>query len=217
MVPLGQLLAFAKISEDSPSRSYSMFLHQGKQVCVRTFRFLHRVGEKRFKNLVKSVKENGLTPRTHGNSWRRQHNAFSSTSIEYVVRFLHTYTEQNGLLLPGRIPGYSRTDIKLLPSSTSKRAIWKVYSSAAADEDEIHVVGYSTFCKLWKQLVHHEAHVGSVCTVSAKQQRHSQGSQRSRLREDCSYHQSCRRTSAHRPARAVLLQNHVWHLQEESW
>ena len=102
---------------------------------------------------MKSVKENGLTPRTHGNTRRKPHNALSFSSIEYVVRFLHTYTEQNGLLLPGRVPGYSRMDIKLLPSSTSKRGIWNTYTSAAECDSQIRAVGYSTFCKLWKQLV----------------------------------------------------------------
>lgn len=94
-----------------------------------------------------------MTPRTHGNSRRRPHNALSFSSVEYVVRFLHTYTEQNGLLLPGRVPGYSRTDIKLLPSSISKRGIWRVYKSAAEGDDQVQGVGYSTFCRFWRQLV----------------------------------------------------------------
>ena len=33
--------------------------------------------------------------------------------------------------LLGRIPGYSHSDIKLLPSSISKRSIWKTYHSTA--------------------------------------------------------------------------------------
>ena len=114
---------------------------------------LHGIGEKRFKNLVKSVKENGLVPRTHGSACRRPHNALSCVTIKFVVRFLQTYTEQNGLLLPGRVPGYSQTDIKLLPSSVSKRGIWKVYSFAAATNDQVHGVAYSTFCKPWRQLI----------------------------------------------------------------
>ena len=42
-----------------------------------------------------------------------------SLSYEYVVLFLTSYTQQNAVL-PGRIPGYSWSDIKLLPSSVSK-------------------------------------------------------------------------------------------------
>lgn len=114
---------------------------------------LHGVGRTHFKNLLKSLKKNGLTPRTHGNAKKRPHHALSLSSIEYVVRFIHNYAEQNALLLPGRVPGYSRTDIQLLPSSTSKRQIWRVYQSAAEEDGSVQKVAYSTFCTLWRQLV----------------------------------------------------------------
>ena len=84
------------------------------------FRFLHTIGEKRLKNLVKSFKANGLAPCVHGNTKRLPHNTLPLSSVEYVVRFLLNFADQNCLLLPGRIPGYSRSDIKLLPSSLSK-------------------------------------------------------------------------------------------------
>ena len=134
-------------------RSSTAFCHQGRPVCVKTFRILHGIGEKKFKNLMKSLKEDGLAPRVHQNTKRKPHNALSFTSVEYVIRFLLTYTEQNALLLPGRVPGYSRADIKLLPSSVSKRGIWRVYHAAAEVDDTIHAVAYSTFCKLWNTLL----------------------------------------------------------------
>ena len=117
------------------------------------FRMLHGIGEKRFKNLMKSLKEDGLTPRIHGNTKRKPHHALSLSSVEHVVRFLLNYTEENGLLLPGRVPGYRRTDIKLLPSSLSKRRIWQVYHTAAEEDNHIQSVAYSTFCKFWATLV----------------------------------------------------------------
>ena len=163
LVILGQLLACTNRSSGvvtssrhtaaNRERSSTAFLHQGQPVCVKTFRMLHGIGEKKLKNLMKSLKEDGLAPRVHGNSKRRPHNALSFTSIEYVIRFLLTYTEQNALLLPGRVPGYSRSDIKLLPSSVSKRGIWRVYHAAAEDDVAVHAVAYSTFCKLWKTLL----------------------------------------------------------------
>jgi hypothetical protein len=42
-------------------------------------------------------------------------------------------------------------DLKLLPSSTSKRMIWTVYREAAENVPHVHAVAYSTFCHLWKQ------------------------------------------------------------------
>lgn len=46
--------------------------------------------------------------------------------------------------------------LKLLPSSLSKRDIWKKYcealQAAMSNTTEIHQVQYVTFCRLWKQL-----------------------------------------------------------------
>ena len=56
-----------------------------------------------------------------------------------MVCFLISYAEQNALLLPGRIPEYSRSDIKLLLCPKGK-----VYHSAAENAD-VHAVAYTTF------------------------------------------------------------------------
>ena len=87
-------------------------------VACSTFAF----SETRLKNFAKSFR----APRVHGNTKTLPYNTLSISSVEYVTRFLLNYTDQNGLLLPGCIPGYSRSDIKLLPSSVSKRGIWRV-------------------------------------------------------------------------------------------
>ena len=58
----------------------------------------------------------------------------------------------HGLLLPGRVPGYSRTDIKLLPSSVSKRGIWKVYQEAMTKSNQ-RAAAYRTFCRRWQELL----------------------------------------------------------------
>lgn len=163
MVLLGQLIASTNTSdkvvqesrhlEKERERTYSTYNHAGKPVCAKTFLFLHTVGKKRLRNLSLSLRENGLTPRVHGNSRRLPKHSLSYQAIEYVVRFLLTYSEQHALLLPGRIPGYSRSDMKLLPSSVSKRGIWRVYRSAAESSESIQQVAYTTFCRLWRQLL----------------------------------------------------------------
>ncbi len=134
MVILGQLIAsvntMSSVStvtrhKESPrDKSYSAFAHQGMSVCRKTFQVLHGIGGKRLKNLTKSLKENSLCPRLHGNTRRRPKHSLSFSSTSYVVQFLFNYAEEHALLLPGRVPGYSRSDIQLLPSSVSKRAIW---------------------------------------------------------------------------------------------
>lgn len=163
MAVLGQLTALTNTDDNVVTESrhkervrqriHRTFYHAGKIVCIKTFRFLHAIGETRLDNLTKSLRQNGLTPRIHGNTSKRPKHSLSFESTEYVVRFLLSYVEQNGLLLPGRIPGYSRTDIKLLPSSVSKRGIWNAYCQAATSNEDVHTVAYTTFCRLWRSLL----------------------------------------------------------------
>ena len=163
MALLGQLVASTNTSGTvvvesghlgkERQRVYTTFYHAGKVVCGKTFRFLHTIGSKRLKNLAKHLKEDGLTPRVHGNTHNRPKHSLTFESTEFVVRFLLSYAEQNALLLPGRVPGYSRSDIKLLPSSVSKRGIWKTYHSAAEENQDVHAVAYTTFCRLWRSLL----------------------------------------------------------------
>ena len=58
----------------------------------------------------------------------------------------------NTMLLPGRVPGYKDSDVKLLPSSTTKHTIWELYLQAAAASSK-HAVAHSIFTQLWRQLL----------------------------------------------------------------
>ena len=75
---------------------------------ANTFMFLHGIGRTRVKNIRCNIRMQGLLPRLHGNKHRQLHNALSFEDTEYVVCFIFS------LLLPGRVPGYSRSDIQLL-------------------------------------------------------------------------------------------------------
>ena len=163
MMVFGQLLAHADNSEATTaeqrhpsrkrSRMHSFYYHQGKPICLKTFLFMHTIGMKRFKNITKSFQDNGVLPRIHGNTHRLPWNSLSFSSIQHVISFLVNYTEENGLLLPGRLPGYFSSDLKLLPSSRSRKGIWKLYEAASNSSEDIHIVAYKTFCRLWRTLL----------------------------------------------------------------
>ena len=55
--------------------------------------------------------------------------------------------------MPGFVPGYRNTNLKLLPSSVSKRGIWKVYKESAISTSLVHLVAYTTICRLWCYLL----------------------------------------------------------------
>ena len=80
-------------------------------------------------------------------------NAFGFSTIESVMRFILNYSEQHSLTLPGRIPKYSHTNIQLLPSSTSKKSIWKQFQTAQSASNSTQSIAYTTFCRLWRTLV----------------------------------------------------------------
>ena len=71
--------------------------------------------------IKKNFLEYDLETRVHGNSRIRPHNALSWDMVMNIVKFICNYAEQNAILLPGRIPTHKRDDIKLLPSSDSKK------------------------------------------------------------------------------------------------
>ena len=138
---------------------------------------------------------------SHGNTKRSPAHALSFSSTEFVVRFLLNYPEQNALLLPG-VPGYSSSDIKLLPSSVSKRGIWRCTS------DSMRVVGYSTFTNLWRcllPLVILMNPMTDLCwAVSKGEHSHTAFCQPLRGREvRCST--VCTGASAHRPIGAIIF------------
>lgn len=124
-------------------------------------------------NIRSSYLASGLTTRVHGNTRRRPHHALTFPEVQNVVRFLLSYADLHGILLPGRIPGYKRDDLQLLPSSTTKmvnlcnnclstyhsilfpqQAVWVEYK-LACDDTGLRAAEYTTFCSLWRKLVPH--------------------------------------------------------------
>ena len=55
-------------------------------------------------------------------------------------------------VLPGRVPDFRRDDIKLLPSSHTKKVVYCKYKESLKDTHH-RVVGDSSFYSLWQQLV----------------------------------------------------------------
>lgn len=64
----------------------------------------------------------GLTTGIHKRTKCIPHNALSFVEGQNVVHFLNHYTETHSILLPGRIPGYKRDGIQLLPTCTTKKS-----------------------------------------------------------------------------------------------
>ena len=151
MFVMGQLVAFSFSSEATKKmaherkRCYTNYHHQGKPVCQDMFRVVNATGSKHLRNLSSWLTDSGISPWVHGNTKRLPKHALKLRDVEYIVRFLLSYAEQHTLLLPGRVPGYARDDIQLLPSCMSRRDVWKEYKRAAEEDPTIDVAAYTTF------------------------------------------------------------------------
>ena len=156
MVIMGQLVALT-VRDGSTQRasdrvrSSTQFQFGGHRICIKTFCFLHNIGQGKLKAIKSSWLENGLRPRQHQHT--TPHNVTSLSDVQQVVCFILNYAEDNSILLPGRVPGYKRDDMQLLPSSVTKREVWELYCEAvAASQEGSLAVCYSLFCRFWRQL-----------------------------------------------------------------
>ncbi|XP_056002594.1 uncharacterized protein LOC130049247 isoform X2 [Ostrea edulis] len=119
-----------------------------REVCTDVFLFLHDIGEKHFKNLVKHMKTHGIKPRTHGNIGKKPHNALSFEEIKFVVQFINRYSEDNGLPMPAAPRGRDSEPPIFLPCSTPKNEIHQLYVEAC-HEVQIRAVKLSSFYSIW--------------------------------------------------------------------
>ena len=138
-------------SEKNRKQLRMTFFYHGKRICRTTFLFLHCIGKNKFCSLVKHYRKNGLSLRVHGNKRRPPSWTVPSQAVEQVVKFILNVAEEQALLLPGRVPGFKRTDVRLLPSALTKHRLWMTYTEICTSQGQ-QSVGYSKFCDLWKQL-----------------------------------------------------------------
>ena len=126
------------------------YYYQVQRLCMRTFLFLHCLHRNRFYSLVKHHK-NGLSLQVHWNKNRLSSSTSSAETVEQVVKFILNTAEEQALLLPGRVPGFKRIDVKLLPSYLTKHGLWRTYTNICVGTGKPSM-GYSKFCDLWNQL-----------------------------------------------------------------
>ena len=72
-------------------------------------------------------------------------------TLQNVVSFLDNYAEEHAVALPGRVPGFKRSDIRLLPSSNTKASIHRLYEQSSLTAG-LPVVSYSKFVALWNTI-----------------------------------------------------------------
>ena len=79
-------------------------------------------------------REHGLTPRRKKSGGRIESGrVLTYDDTTRIFQFIQNFAEEHALVLPGRVPGFKRSDIRLLPSTNSKASIWRDYYKPAME------------------------------------------------------------------------------------
>ncbi|KAL2104400.1 hypothetical protein ACEWY4_001268 [Coilia grayii] len=150
---LSQLTSRSKKKEQTVRTSQRTdFFHHGLKICRETFKYLHSIGQDKLNALIKHYKQHGVTPRTHGNLKRQPPNALQKEDNIYVAHFIINYAETHGMHLPGRVPGFWRSDLKLLPTDCTKVKVYGDYCVAVAAVNR-RMVSLVSFRRIWREVV----------------------------------------------------------------
>jgi len=160
---LGKISCTINMSEETCRRKKSsqavrqhqrtLYYLESRQICQATFKFIHGISQGRLTGLLKWYKSEGLAPKEKRSGGRNNNrHCLQFSEIEDIVRFLTNYASEHAMILPGRVPGFKRDDIKLLPSSHTKTKVYDMYKSCMEQLGK-RVAGLSSFKQYWLQLV----------------------------------------------------------------
>lgn len=125
------------------------FFYEHKRICRDTFLYLMDISKGKLDNLKDWYIKHGMVPRKKRSGGRNKI-ALKLEDIQAVSRFILNFADQHSLILPGRVPGFKRSDVRILPSCETKASVWRLYKLSA--EPGQRVVKLSTFRTLWRQL-----------------------------------------------------------------
>ena len=160
MVVMGKLHALChrdpltqkyKAQNSERKRTLTPYHFQGHRVCRDTFVFQHTMSIARIKAIKQHEMENRMCPRCEPRcsltiqpscpTLRMLSGTSFSTQRTTPFSFLAGYLATRGM-----------DDLQLLPSSTTKREVWKFYHCTASADSDTKAVGYSLFCTFWRKL-----------------------------------------------------------------
>ncbi|KAL8585061.1 hypothetical protein ACOMHN_013077 [Nucella lapillus] len=140
-----------KVQHDR-QRVRSTYSWMSRIVCKEAFLFLLGISRNLLTRLSKHYQTEGLAQPSKKSGGRRSNTrSLKYQDTEAVKKFICHYAEDHAVSLPGRVPGFKREDIRLLPSAIPKSGIYRQYADHA-NQAGLRVVGASTFCQLWLEL-----------------------------------------------------------------
>lgn len=74
--------------------------------------------------------------------------------LRRVVSFISNYSEKNAVRLPGHVAHHYQSNIQLLPTSTTKAAVYRLYEQSTK-ESGYRDIGEGNFLRLWREFLPH--------------------------------------------------------------
>lgn len=154
MLLLGKLQTFyqpqtERSSHPSPKRARLSYAYDSREICESPFCFIHGIGEFSLCALKKHLRNNGISPRVHGNKGKKPAHAHTRVDILRVLSFIHSYAKVNGLPQPAPPRGRAGQPLLYLPASQNKKIVYSEYERTCASTSET-AVGYRSFRNIWR-------------------------------------------------------------------
>ncbi|XP_067939703.1 uncharacterized protein [Watersipora subatra] len=160
LIILGKISAIIDMSETTGKkhkhkemqreRDRCNFAHEGQKICRETFLFLNGIGKNTFQTLKRHYRTEGAVPRSF-NYQGRNKRAVTSDDSKSIADFLDHITSIHSLDLPGRVSGFRREELKILPSSFTVESIYELYKQKC-QQAMLNFKCKSTFRAIWKEL-----------------------------------------------------------------
>jgi len=105
------------------------------------FTFCCSISQDRLTALLKWYKAEGLVLKEKRAGGRKgSMKSLSMAHIQNVVQGLTSYAAVQSMVLPGRVPGFKRDDVKLLPSSHTKIKVYNHYKDSLSTTGRIFII-----------------------------------------------------------------------------
>lgn len=90
-----------------------------------------RISQDKLTATIKFYKEYGVAPRIkRGGGRLANKKVLLYDDIRRIVRFISNFADDCAMPLPGRIPGFKRADIRVLPTTETKSSVWRKYKAS---------------------------------------------------------------------------------------
>ncbi len=85
--------------------------------------------------------------------------------VQRIVNFLTTFAETHAMILPGRVPGFKRDDVKLLPSHEQNNSVWRQYKTAMEGTGELEILIHPSLLGEHFQNEHQHMIINNGCDI----------------------------------------------------